>query len=669
MKFTEGNLLTLLLIFAAWGIGGWLIARRAFRLYRRESILIGSALGIVVANWLANLLAQVVELPYAFWLAALITLAAGIALSWPLDLKLLTLEIKVALPYFGVFLILVFIFTMIGRGLAIFDEFQTIPLVSLMAAGKIPSQFVLNPNIQFGYHYFLLLFAAQIVRLGDVFPWTALDLARSIILALTLFLGAMWAYRLTGRTVLAYLTAVMLAFATGARWLLLLFPGRLLDYASRSVKLAGSAAVSGDSLKQAIANPWAIEGAGSMPYPFVFSDGISHPYVMTYNGIGMMAVMILFLLLFIADGRRSLLSAVVLVICFSALALANEVAFALAYLGFLLVIIIGLFQRRFSRQPGDLWFWVAVLGAAGIIAILQGGMFTDIAGSVLQRLSGQAAESFYSNTFTLVWPPEIISTHLGRLVLSNPIQALLGILEIGPVFLVLPLVFVMMRKALKRGLWYQASFWATGLVGLMAMFFVYNGSAGVGATTRILEGFINVCKVAFVPLLWAWSRGRGQAVQIGFVTLGLAAILGGVIHFGISLTAAAKPVSTYFLTDLDAKILANNWNRFAQDALVFDPEPVRGVTVLGRYSFSSVSWGQTREEWDKLLSTPDPYALYSAGFSYVYYGDAYWKSLSPQYQEALSSPCVQTVDRVDGYRGETDYRKDFRLLLDISGCK
>jgi len=670
MKFAEGNLLILCVMLAAWVIGGWLIARRVFALYRRESILIGSALGIVIANWLANVLAQVVDLPYAFWLAALIIIAVGIVLSWPIQMKALALEIKLALPYLGWLLILVFVFTMIGRGLAIFDEFQTIPLVSLMAAGKIPSQFVLNPEIDFGYHYFLLLFAAQIARLGGVFPWLALDLARALVLALTLLLGAMWAYRLTGKTLVAYTTAIVLAFATGSRWLLLLLPGSLLDRISKSVQLTGSGAASGDSLKQAITSNWVIEGGGPIPYPFVFADGISHPYVMTYNGIGVMAVMIMLLLLFIADRRKGILGGIVFVIAFSALALANEVAFGLIYLGFFVVIVLAfLLRRRFSRQPAIPWFWVGVLGAGGVIAILQGGMFTEMAGSAMQRLTGQAVESFYSNAFMFVWPPEVISIHLGRLSLSSPAHILLAAFELGPILLVFPLTLFMGWRTLQRGLWYQAAFWFTGSVGLLATFIVYNGSAGLGATTRILEGFVNICKLAFVPLLWVWSKKKSRRFQIGVVTIGLVAILGGVMHFGISLAAAAKPVATYFITDMDVKILANHWNGFEPDTLVFDPNPVRGVTVLGRYSFSSLSWGERRQEWAELLSMPDPYALHAAGFSYVYYDRDYWEQLDPQYQKALASDCVQTLDRAEGYRSEKDYRKDFRLLLDIRKCR
>jgi hypothetical protein len=146
------------------------------------------------------------------------------------------------------------------------------------------------------------------------------------------------------------------------------------------------------------------------------------------------------------------------------------------------------------------------------------------------------------------------------------------------------------------------------------------------------------------------------------------AILGGLVHFGVSITAAAKPVNTFFITDMDARILAKNWNTLEPDALVFGPDPVAGVTVLGRYSFSSLSWGQPREEWDRLLLAPDPGALRAAGFTHVYYDIAYWEQLPAHYQEALLSPCVKTVDRAEGFRSEKDYRRDYRILLDIQTC-
>ncbi len=171
MNSVEGNTLILLLTFGAWGVGGWLLTRVAFRSYRHESMLIGIAFGVIAATWLANLLAPLIAVPYAFWLTTLILLLGAAAVSQPWrNLPALTEELKLAIPWVAWLFILVFVFTMAGRGLSIFDEFQTIPLVSLLAAGEIPPKFVLNPQIHFGYHYFLLLIAAQIMRLGNVFP-------------------------------------------------------------------------------------------------------------------------------------------------------------------------------------------------------------------------------------------------------------------------------------------------------------------------------------------------------------------------------------------------------------------------------------------------------------------------------------------------------------------
>jgi hypothetical protein len=637
--------------------------------YRHESVLIGVSFGLISATWLSNLLAQVIPVPMAFWLAALILLLGGLSASQPWRHPgALADELKRAIPWMTWLLILVFVFTMAGRGLAIFDEFQTIPLVSLLAAGEIPPRFVLSPEIHFGYHYFLLLIAAQVMRLGDVFPWLALDFARAIVLALTVLLGALWAYRLTRRTPVAYLTAIFLIFSTGARWLMLLFPSGLLDRLSESIQLIGSGAASGATLREALISPWKIEGAGPFPFPFAFADGISHPFVMTYNGIGTTAVLILVLLVLIADRRKNTLGTSLLVIPISALALANEVPFGLLFLGFIGVLVLHLVRTREWKLKPDLVPWLVILFAAGVIALVQGGIFTDMARSLLGRFSGQAAESFYSNEFTVVWPPEVISIHLGRLVLSNPLHLIAALLEYGPVLLVLPLIGVVLWKAIRRGQWGQAAFWMSGLAALAALFVVYTGSAGISSTTRILEGTINICKLGFVPLLWLWTRAKRPALHVGALSLGMIAILGGLVHFGVSITAAAKPVSTFFITDMDSKILASHWNRVEPEALVFGSDPIAGVTVLGRYSNSSLSWGQSRPEWDRLVVAPDPYALRAAGFSYVYYDIAYWEQLPELYQEALVSSCVKQVDRVDGFRSEKDYRKDFRILLDITSC-
>lgn len=45
------------------------------------------------------------------------------------------------------------------------------------------------------------------------------------------------------------------------------------------------------------------------------------------------------------------------------------------------------------------------------------------------------------------WPPAIISSHLGELSLLNPAQLLVALLEVGPIFLLIPLMFAWGVKA------------------------------------------------------------------------------------------------------------------------------------------------------------------------------------------------------------------------------
>ena len=64
--FNELQVLSLLLLFLLWGIGGWLLTLRCFDLEPHERGLIGLGLGLVIANWLGNFLARVLPLPLAF---------------------------------------------------------------------------------------------------------------------------------------------------------------------------------------------------------------------------------------------------------------------------------------------------------------------------------------------------------------------------------------------------------------------------------------------------------------------------------------------------------------------------------------------------------------------------------------------------------------------------
>ena len=163
-----------------WIIGGCLLAASLFRLRRSEVAMIGLGIGLVTETWLANILAQMMSAAIAFWLAAVLTLTGGLIAWIILKRKNIKIDFSYSLNPWLILFLLTFLFISIGRGLALFDDYQNIPTTSLMATGDIPPHFALDPHFSFNYHYFLLLFAAQFMRLGNMFPWTALDASRGL---------------------------------------------------------------------------------------------------------------------------------------------------------------------------------------------------------------------------------------------------------------------------------------------------------------------------------------------------------------------------------------------------------------------------------------------------------------------------------------------------------
>ena len=210
--FSELNLSNIIIIFALWGIGGWLMLSRHFEVSPKERGLVGFGLGLVVSNMLVNFTARWMPLVAASWLAAFLTIFLGILLAWPLQKELLN-GFKFRWQQWLWFGLATWLFTLIGRGLAIFDDYQNLPAVSIMAAGDIPPHFPLRPDAWFGYHYFLLLLAAQIVQVGSAASWVALDFARGLVFTLTFSLTGILAWLITKKRAVAIGAAAFAALA------------------------------------------------------------------------------------------------------------------------------------------------------------------------------------------------------------------------------------------------------------------------------------------------------------------------------------------------------------------------------------------------------------------------------------------------------------------------
>ena len=672
--FSELNLLPLLLLLALWTLGGWLMTVHAFDLPAHERGLVSVGLGLVSGTWLANWLARFLPVSYAFWGAAVLTVALGLALAWPLRRELFSRDAAVAgiragMGQWLLFIMFVIMFTLIGRGFGFFDDHQNLPPVSIMAAGDIPPHFAYNPDLRFGYHYFLLLVAAQFVRLTGAGPWTALDLARGLTLTLTLSYGGFIALRITKSKIAQTASMVFMAFAGGARWLFLLLPLALQRQLSSSVQLIGSGADSGPNLITAIYKYWKIEGTGPLPFPFMFGSGLDPSFSMFHNGWGTSAIAMALLLVLLAGLRRNWRANIPIVILLASMALANEVSFACLYLGLAFAALTWIIQRRSLRMPRSLWIWVGLFFLGGLLALVQGGMLTEIARGWLEKqASGGAAlaagtdDTYFKVGFALGLPT-ILSAHLGYLSLLNPLQWVAIVGETGLAILALPFVLKLLPSLSREENWLEAAWIGSIIVSLLMVFVEYTGNAGPTAVSRMQAHFLTVVKIYAVPLIWLWTAKRGESIQTAAFAWGLATIFSGISLFGLQMAAMPNPIYAIYLDQLDAQMFTRQWDRLAPGTMVFDPVYPRAATIFGRPARSSKTLGETLPVWNSLEENPDPYQLKAAGSDYLYVDLKYYT----KYTNLIQQSCARLIDKVQDKNGAQIV--DARYLWQVTDCK
>jgi len=658
------NLLNLLLWTLIWALGGYLILVSLFKLQQHEATLLGFGLGLVLQAWVSNLLGHFFAPVPAFWAAAGTVLLIGMLLttllkSWKSAREQFTFPIG----YWVAFVLLLYIFFMIGHGLAIFDDYQNLPTTSFLAVGSIPPVFPLNPKLSFDYHYLMLLIAAQSMRLGGIFPWVALDLTRAVFFSLAMIYVFFLGKRLTRSLIGGWFTALFTAFAGGLRWLLLFLPGRALAVISDQINMIGSGIATDPSLKLAFSKPWAIEGGGPLPFLFAYGNGFHTVSVMEHGGTGMMGLTIALLLILTFKRWKHPAGMAVIGALLAAQALVDEIWFGYFLAAFVIIALIHLIRQK-DQPHREIWlglvFFVVI---PALFALFQGGVLTGTAKQLLNLGSKAGSESYFSNAFYLRWPPAIISSHLGELSLLNPAQLLVALLEVGPIFLLLPLMFAWGKKGWRSNQVIYAILAVMVAISLFSVFVGYRGDAGISATKRLSLVGTELLTVFAVPLLWYWLRHRPLNLKLIVVGMMLLCCVGGIVYFAIETTAMQVPQESYFLDDLDANVESQYWDKLEEDAMVFDLIPSRAATVFARPLASNNTWYETTADYSRLASSLDPYALHAAGYDYLYLGAGEWDDFSETVQERLSAPCVQLHYEVTGARG------DFRRLLDLRGCE
>ncbi len=681
--FSELSPLPLLLLLALWTVGGWLILSR-FEIPAYERGLLGLGVGLTLSALLANLTARFLPGAIAFWLAGFLTLLIGLALAWPFKPRLTPhaspiTTYQLPITQWFAFAALAILLTLIGRGLGIFDDYQNLTQLSSMALGDIPPHFVYDPRILWSYHYFLLLVAAQFTRLAESPPWVAMDLARGLTLALTLFFGAFLARRITGNRVAAALSAGFLFFVGGARWILLLLPAGLLTRISNSVTLIGSGADSGSSLNAVLYNNWKIQGLGPFPFPFLYGSGLDPSLTMAHAGYGASMFMLVLMVILLspsplgsppdggkrARGKGYWIQQSLLAVLLAALALANEVTFAFLYAGLIFAVLAWVIRHRTVKLPASLWAFAPAVIGGGVIALLQGGVFTGLLLGIFGQVGGtEAGEALYKVSFALRLPT-VLSAHVGALSLLNPLHWFVILAETGLVVLALPWVFKHGWNLIREEKWLEAAWVFSMIPSLLTIFLEYTGNAGPTALSRMTAHFLTVLKFYAVPLLWLWAKEKSETIRTALLGWGLAAALSGIGLFSLQIPAMPNPIYAEFLAPIDAKMYQKHWGRLQPDALVFDTSPQRGPTVLGLHTLSGIHYGPpTYPEWYELADNPDPFRFNRAGFRYLYLELSYWRKFADHFQHS----CVQILD--DMQETAPDGRLIAqRVLLDVELCR
>ena len=650
-----------------WAVGGWWLLRACFSLRDHEQLLAGLALGLVLQAWLANLLAPWLPVMFAFWLGAVLTFVAGLAAlqraeGWGSLLARPPIHRGQLLG----FALLLYLFIAIGRGMAISDDFQNLPITAMLAVGDIPLRFPLDPSVAYPYHYFNLLVAGQFVRLFNLFAWTATDAARGLTFALSIMLAGLWAQRLTRSALAGFLNGLVFAFAGGARWLLLLLPSNLLSAVSAHVQLIGSGAASAPDLLGALARPWATAGDGPYPFPFAFVNGFYNPLVINYHaGGGVIGLMIGWLLLLTAARRRGKAAWAVLVVLLAALALSAEVNWVLLCLAFALLLLLDLLRRRSWRPTPALGAWFMAAAVAALLSLVQGGVLSDTAAGWLAGLSGQALATYHTFQFSPAFPPVLISGHLGELSLLDPYQLLAALFEMGPMLLALPLVVGWGLRAGRAGRWFEAALVLSSMLAAASFFVRFSGEAGPTALTRIQNLPITLAGQVALPLLWLWAARFSPRIKIFLAGALAVSLLSGLVLLCVQIISIPKPVSSYFLNDLDTQAARDYWDKLSPGALVFDPSPSRAPILFGRFTDSSLDYFRSKPRWDQLLHSADPLKWRAAGFTYAYLDRAYLAALPLDLASKLQqNSCMQLLK---------DYvqpvPEDERRLYDISACR
>ena len=662
------NITGWLLSILLWSTGGYLIITHFFRLEKQEATILGFGFGLILYLWLCNLVGHFLSPSLTFSLPAIIILAAGLAAHK------FSFKIVIEKPFLRqlsgqiiIMLILTIFFTLIGRGLAIFDERKNLTMISQLANGDIPPHNPLNPTTLYQYHYGSQLLGASLVRLGNFFPWSAFDISKGVYWALTILLIYCILQRHTKKTGAAFVLTAVYTLLSGTRYLLMLLPGTFLAGLNERIALLGSSQDIGLPFSQAVFSDWVIGGGPLDPYPYGFVNGIFRPLIMAHSGTGTFAFAMVLMIWLLISPELHRSAKWILAILLAQLALTWETTYGLLLLAVGILFIWKLLIKR-SRDNS----FINILLQAALISVpivlVQGGTFTEIIHGFISGListPGAAGISNSSHTmFTLNWPPVIYSSHLGGLSILEPELLLVGLCELGPVIFFIPTIWKWLTNKTTSQPSSKQLMFVAALIGLLIPVFLTYVSSPRDITRFSDFGLsiLSILLLLFVLDKWSIIGMWMRIFSLASITLmSLSGLMVGVVQ----LSAIRSPVLSEGMDGWDARLSARVWGNLPDNGWIFDPSnfPWRAAVLTGNPTLiSSDSFSQS--ELDSLRQHPTITGFRKYGYEYVYIDEDWWKTLSLTDQQELEQTCVKEIAGIsDAENGIT------RRILSIADCK
>ena len=667
--FRESNIfgfIPWLLVALVWTIGGWLIATHAFNLEKKQRLLIGFGLGMVIYLWLVNLMGGWFNIKIAYLLPAFLVLIIGLILAWRSGEPFLDLsDVKIS-PLFILILGLLAYSVLLERGLGIYDDYHHLPAISAMGAGNLPPKYMLNASFDYSYHYGFELLGGSLMQAGNMFPWSAFDISKSIVWVYSLILVALLLRKYLEKTWKVITGVILFILMGGTRYLLMLLPAGILKSLDAWITFIGVSQDLKLPFSKILFAPWYVGGGPPTPFIYGFTNGLNSAYIANHMGEWPLALVILALLWLLSDKFTSYKAIPILSILMAHLALTYESAYGLIMVS---LVLIGLYFKFKKSDFRSRTFWFFVIAAAISIpfAVLQGGSLLSIfKGIFLKAIGNQPAVIIHpdaESVFSFQWPPSIFSDHFGALSIFSLPQLLVGLFEIGPILFFTPLITRWAWKKFRDGEWIVGVLIISTWVGfIISMLVSYNLSER--DITRFSKHALSFWILFFMIILLQKDKIWGKWTwRIAVFCTGLM-LVSGVVNGWIQQSAIPVPVLSDGIDGLDAQISNAVWGKLQQEDMIFDPgsNDWRATAVTGLLTVSSMN-RETTPLWRELSHNPSLEGFINNHFRYLYVDQGWWRSLTDAQRISLSAPCTKVIASAS-----LDNDFQFRRLLDLSSC-